>query len=186
LAQIALEADLTAGELSAFLPMNQTNLASMYSDGSLPQAAEEEVVAQVSTWLTELAQRLYKKEWVLISQFADGATLPQEGADPPERQTHAYETWWLTGSSQSYHDGEIWVCNGAYKHHDAAILLRDSLWHPALVALGPAKPDTLPVGDGALVPQEALRVWMREVATLLVGAWDAGNYLIWRRGARLP
>ncbi|HXB66334.1 MAG TPA: hypothetical protein VNV42_15810 [Solirubrobacteraceae bacterium] len=146
-----------------------------YEKGSLRNAEEEsEVVALVCDYLVDTLGLTSNPTIALLGQFPDGARRPT--ADVPRGRQ--YSTAWLAGAEPPYYDGELWYVAGHAKRTAARSLLADLLWFPAIATvIQIAEADEL--RECSEIDFEVLAELVREPRAILVGGWDAMNYLLW-------
>jgi hypothetical protein len=182
LGQLVRELDLETGRIHALLPKRDPSLAARYADGALRDNAEE------TEAVTVLAQHLMSRFGVtvdpavlLISQFADGPSRRPSEQDLAGTSASAkgpYFTAWLQGADQPYQDGELWYVDSRSQLPDVITMLDEVLWFPTVAVLTKL-PDGSVIDDSESLAYGFLRQLVRDALVVLVGGWDAMNYLLW-------
>jgi hypothetical protein len=180
LAHLLGRVDLGAGVVQAFVPDDKPSFAGNYASGSLRDAEEESTaVTLVCDYLIDSFGLTGDPNIALLGQFPDGAR--QITADIPS--SRQYSTIWLTGATPSYYNGELWFIAGDVDREAARSLLADLLWFPSIATVTNIF-DASKLHEGGEINFEALAELVREPYAILVGGWDAMNYLIWTPGSR--
>jgi hypothetical protein len=173
LAQLARRLDLQDGHLSAFVPDGRHSLASQFRTGALRDSEEEaQALHLLTSYLMAEHGLSTEPRKLLISQFADGAEVP--GGEPSD----PFPTVWLQGARHPYQDGELWYQGYRASPADVEDMLGRALWFPA-VGVVLTLPEGTKVEAGQCLDYEILAGWMQRPDVVLVGGWDAMNYLIW-------
>lgn len=180
LGQLVRRLDLDAGTVQAFLPSSDPLLATRYSDGALRDDAQEgRAVTALGQHLAATYGLTTNTRRVLICQFADGAqSPPEDGTGVSSTRAEPYQTVWLYGADESYQDGELWCADSRTELVGVVAMLRKALWFPAVGVLT-TLPDDTTVSDGETLALDRLWPLVRDADVVLIGAWDAMNYLIW-------
>jgi hypothetical protein len=164
------------GPIAALVPDDQRNLSERYADGSL----EDDEQVNVLTLLAEQVIREFRpgpgERGVLLLQFADGAQRPGEDAAPLDGAL--FSTVWLQGSDPSYLDGELWFTPTDASIDQLVGLLERALWFPTIGILTAVRGSEELMHGGTLLTGDLSRL-VRGAAQVLIGAWDATNYLVW-------
>lgn len=174
LAHLLGQINLRTGVVQAFVPDDDPSIAAGYASGSLRDAKEEDAVVALATdYLVDSFGLTNDQNVVLLGQFPDGARQPTSDI-PSGRQ---YSTAWLTGAAPSYYNGELWYVTGHVDQGVARSLLADLLWFPSIATVIHA--DMAELLEGREISFETLAELVRKPRAILVGGWDAMNYLIW-------
>jgi hypothetical protein len=164
------------GPIAALVPDDKRNLSERYADGRL----EDDEQVDVLTLLAEQVIREFlpslDERGLLLFQFADGAQHPSEDAPLPDEAS--FSTVWLHGSAQPYLDGELWFTFADAATDRLVRLLERALWFPTIGILTTVPRSEEPRHGGTLQPGELSRL-VQSAAQILIGAWDATNYLLW-------
>jgi hypothetical protein len=182
LGQLVRELDLETGRVHAVLPNRDPSLAARYADGALRDSDEEtEVVTALAHDLMSGFGVTVDPGMLLISQFADGASRRPFEQDISGTSPSAKEPWftaWLQGADQPYQDGELWYVDSRSQLPDVITMLDRALWFPTVAVLGKL-PDGSVIDDREALAYGFLRQLVRDALLVLVGGWDAMNYLLW-------
>jgi hypothetical protein len=181
LAHLLLRTDLHLGRVQAFLPSDDPLAAAGFSDGSLRGSEQEsEAIRLLAEHLVNSYGLTQHPELLLIGQFPEGAKRrEQPGSDAvADSDQTAYLTAWLVGANPAYYNGELWYVDKSSTLSAVERLLHDLLWFPAVAVLAKAPEGRHPTKDSE-ISLESLSVLVERPHAILIGAWDAMNYLFW-------
>lgn len=177
LGQLLARLDLESGRVQAFVPEDLPAAASGYRTGALRGKAQEaEVLAVLAEYLIESRGLTSRADLALIAQFAEGARLPPDDERSDGGGPSQYRTVWLVGAQPEYYNGELWVIDSEVEAHVVQGLLQELLWFPAVAVLTEVNDR---FSDNDKVELEPLWDIVRDPEAVLVGGWDAMNYLLW-------
>lgn len=169
--------DLTAGRVVAFVADSVPEAASTYQSGSLRDIGQErEAIAELANYLVTVRGLTLRADIVLVGQFAEGPRQAPSDMAATGRADGGYHTAWLTGAQPQYHNGELWHAGLGDDVKSVEALLKDLLWFPAIAVVA-RLPDDTKLGEN--IGYEVLADIVQDPEVILVGAWDAMNYLIW-------
>ncbi len=180
LAQLVRRRQLGTGTVHALLPSSDPSLATGYANGALRDTAQEEdAVTAVAQHLVATYGLTADVGMLLICQFADGAQRPPErGPQDSFEIARPYSTAWLHGADQAYQDGELWYADSRTELAGVVAMLDLALWFPAVGVLTMLPDDTV-IADREPLAYDRLWPLVRDAHVILIGAWDAMNYLLW-------
>jgi hypothetical protein len=184
LAHLLVELDLTSGTVQAFLPADEPSRAEGYAKGALRDSEQEgEAVAALADYLVAQYDITREPAEVLICQFADGASVPPEsGSHVSPSAREPWKTIWLSGAKRRWADGELWYVDASSDFDHLVKMLQRELWFPAICVLAQL-PKSLAGGLPDEIEYARLGELLQEPQAILVGGWDAMNYLIWTPGS---
>lgn len=175
LAHLLGSVDLRDGEVQAFVSGDDASAAVTYDTGSLPSEAHEANAINALTSYLITSYGLTNRPGVaLIGQFPDGAKRRPDVS--PAKERAPYSTAWLTGAKPAYYNGELWYVDQHSTCDALEVMLHDLLWFPAVAAVVEVNEEL--VDDGA-IDFGALARLVERPRAILIGAWDAMNYLLW-------
>lgn len=170
--------DFASFEAVAWIPDDAPRLVNAYADGSLQSASQK------SQAVLEVARHLHDKHAlgrddniILLCQFADRPREPSR--NPKDDVLKPYKSAWLTGCADGG-DGELWIADSSTSSEGVLQLLADELWFPA-VGILTAVDREKNIEDGDEIFFDDLSDMVCKSTVVLVGGWDATNYLVFER-----
>jgi hypothetical protein len=179
LAHLLLRSDLRAGRVQACLPSDEPLTAADFSNGSLRDDQQEaEALRTLTGHLINSCGLTRDPTLLLLGQFPDGAKQRGLRDAIANEDRDRYSTAWLKDADPPYYNGELWYADRSSTFAAIETLLRDLLWFPAIAVLVQA-PDGRRLTNDSKISFESLSVLVERPRAILIGAWDAMNYLLW-------
>lgn len=177
LGRVVMELIQDVDEVVAWLPDDQLQLCDAYERGALSsEELSQEALRNVAGYLAARHGLGDRRNVTLVLQPPDGPLYPGE-ATPHNRP---FKTLWLSGSDDSSDDGELFAAGNDSDSEAILAALGEALRFPAVGLLVKDDRISTSVSD-ATIPAAELRSAAVNFEAILIGGWDATNYLILER-----